>query len=380
MAKAASIVLCLAVAILIIIGLVMLASASARWDVNDEQYSYLSRQVLWLVIGLIGMVVISLIDYRVLRKMSVPLGIVTMIALICCFIPGIGDAAKGESRWIRLPLIGRCQPSELAKLTVMITIAAWFSRHQAETRTFWKGYVWPCFILGVPILLILAETDMGTAVGLGGAGLLVLFVSGTRLIYLLPSVGIAVSGLVLMVSQDEMRMRRVMAYMDPEAYRDSVGWQQAMALEAFGNGGPTGVGLGNGIVKQMNFPEHHTDFIFPVVGEELGLAYTLGIVFCFVVIFLVGVWISLNASDLFGRILGLGVSSIIVIPAMMNMGVTTSSIPNTGLPLPFVSYGGSNLLFTCAMVGVLLSILRHSVVVDMHAIPKVKERRVELRL
>ena len=380
MARAASIFLCLAVATLISIGLVMLTSASAKWDVNDEQYFYLSRQARWLVIGLIGMITVAFIDYRFLRKLVIPLGIVTVLALIACFIPGIGDAAKGESRWIELPVLGRFQPSEPAKLVIMIALAAWFARHQAETRTFWKGYVVPCFILGVPLLLILLETDMGTAVGLGAAGLLVLFVSGTRLIYLIPSVVIAVSGLAFMVSQDPIREKRIMAFLDPEAHRDGVGWQQAMALEAFGNGGPTGVGLGNGIVKQMNFPEHHTDFIFPVIGEELGLVCTLAIVFCFVIIFLVGVGISLHASDLFGKILGLGVSSIIVIPAMMNIGVTTSSIPNTGLPLPFVSYGGSNLVFTLAMVGVLLSILRHAVVIDTAAIPKVKEKRVELRL
>lgn len=380
MAKAASIFLCLAVATLISIGLVMLTSASAKWDVNDEQYYYLSRQARWLVIGLVGMVIVALVDYRLLQKLVIPLGIISVLALIGCFVPGIGDAAKGESRWISLPLLGRFQPSEPAKLVVMIALAAWFSRHQSETRTFWKGFVAPCFILGIPLLLILVETDMGTAVGMGAAGLLVLFVSGTRLLYLVPSVVTAVAGLSYMVSQDPIRMKRIMAFLDPEKYRDGVGWQQSMALEAFGNGGPSGVGLGNGIVKQMNFPEHHTDFIFPVIGEELGLAFTLGIVFCFVVIFLVGVGISLHANDLFGRILGLGASSIIVIPAMMNIGVTTSSIPNTGLPLPFVSYGGSNLVFTLAMVGVLLSILRNAIILDSKEIPKVKEKRVELRL
>jgi cell division protein FtsW len=221
---------------------------------------------------------------------------------------------------------------------------------------------------------------MGTAVGLGAAGLMVLFIAGTRIWYLAPTIAAGAVGFVLMVQNSPNRMERWKAFLEPEKYREGAGWQQAMALEAFGNGGPSGVGLGNGIVKQMNFPEHHTDFIFPVIGEELGLIVTLGIVFCFVVIFLVGVGISLHASDLFGRILGLGVTGIIVVPAMMNIGVTTSMIPNTGLPLPFVSYGGSNLVFTLAMVGVLLSILRRSVIVDGREIPAVKEKKVELRL
>ncbi|MGJ8695864.1 MAG: FtsW/RodA/SpoVE family cell cycle protein [Verrucomicrobiaceae bacterium] len=380
MGKGASIFLCLAVAALITIGLVMLTSASAKWDADDEQYFYLARQVRWLVVGLVGMVGLALMDYRILRRFAVPLYLVTCLALIACYLPGIGDAAKGESRWIVLPVLGRFQPSEPAKLVVMIGMATWFSRYQAETRSFWKGFVAPCMILGVPLLLILFETDMGTAAGLGAAGLMIIFIAGTRLRYLIPSVTSAVAMLVYMVSKDPVRMARITAFMAPEEHREGAGWQQALSIEAFGNGGPSGVGLGNGLVKQMNFPEHHTDFIFPVIGEELGLVFTLGIILCFVVIFLVGVGISLYASDLFGRILGLGVTGIIVVPAMMNIGVTTSMLPNTGLPLPFVSYGGSNLVFTLAMVGVLLGILRRSVIVDRREIPAVKEKRVELRL
>lgn len=140
------------------------------------------------------------------------------------------------------------------------------------------------------------------------------------------------------------------------------------------------MGLGNGVVKQMNLPEHHTDFIFPVIGEELGVFVTLGIIFCFVVIFLIGLGISLHASDRFGSVLGIGITSALVIPAMMNIGVTTASLPNTGLPLPFVSYGGSSLVFSLAMVGVLLSILRRSHVIDASEMPAVKRKVLEVRL
>ena len=380
MGKGASIFLCFAVAALITVGLVMLASASAKWDTNDEQYVYLTRQARWLVVGMVGLGLIAFMDYRFLKKGAPYFFGIAVLALIGCYIPGIGDAAKGESRWIVLPLLGRFQPSEPAKLVVMIALAAWFAKHQAETKTLIKGFIAPGLILGIPLLLILFEKDMGTAVGLGAAGLMVLFIAGTRIWYLAPTIAAGAVGFVLMVQSSPNRMERWKAFLEPEKYREGAGWQQAMALEAFGNGGPSGVGLGNGIVKQMNFPEHHTDFIFPVIGEELGLIVTLGIVFCFVVIFLVGVGISLHASDLFGRILGLGVTGIIVVPAMMNIGVTTSMIPNTGLPLPFVSYGGSNLVFTLAMVGVLLSILRRSVIVDRREIPAVKEKKVELRL
>ncbi|MDC0287427.1 FtsW/RodA/SpoVE family cell cycle protein, partial [Akkermansiaceae bacterium] len=284
MGKGASIFLCLAVAALVTVGLVMLASASAKWDTDDEQYFYLTRQARWLVAGLVGLVVIAFMDYRLLKRGAPYFFLIAILALVGCYIPGIGDAAKGESRWIILPVLGRFQPSEPAKLVVMIALAAWYAKYQAETLTFCKGFVVPSLILGVPLLLILFEKDMGTSVGLAAAGGMVLFIAGSRLFYLVPSALLGIAGLVYFVSIDPIRRLRFTAFLDPEAHREGVGWQQAMALDAFGNGGPGGVGLGNGIVKQMNFPEHHTDFIFPVIGEELGLIVTLGIVLCFIVI------------------------------------------------------------------------------------------------
>ena len=380
MGKGASIFLCLAVGALITLGLVILASASARWDASETQYSYLFKQALWVGVGLVGMVMMAVLDYRILRRIAWPLFVLVCVALALCFIPGIGDEAKGEKRWIMLPVLGRFQPSEPAKLVVMITLAAWFARYQAEIRSFKRGFVVPCLILGTPLILILLETDMGTTAGLGAAGVIVLFIAGSRLRYLGTSVIVALFLLTLLVQEDKNRMRRITAFWDLEAHKEDAGWQQWLALEAFGNGGPEGLGLGNGIVKQMNFPEHHTDFIFPVIGEELGVFASMGVILCFVVILLSGLCISLNASDIFGRLLGVGVTCSIVIPAMMNVGVTTAVLPNTGLPLPFVSYGGSNLVFTMAMVGVLLSILRRSKTAELAEIPVVKNKVLEVRL
>lgn len=380
MGKGASIFLCLAVGALITLGLVILASASSRWDVSGQQYSYLTKQALWLGVGLVGLVSMTFFDYRILRRVSWPLFAIVCVALALCFVPGIGDAAKGENRWIVLPVLGRFQPSEPAKLIVMIVLASWFARYQAEIKSFKRGFVVPCLILGLPLLLILFETDMGTTAGLGAAGLIVLFIAGTRLRYMLPSVAGALALLVMMVQQDAHRMERVTAFMNLEEHKEGSGWQQWLGLEAFGNGGPSGLGLGNGIVKQMNFPEHHTDFIFPVIGEELGVFVSMGVILCFVVILLAGMCISLTASDFFGRLLGIGVTCSIVIPAMMNIGVTTAWLPNTGLPLPFVSYGGSNLVFTMTMVGVLLSILRRSRSAELAEIPVVKSKVLEVRL
>lgn len=380
MAKGASIILCLAVAALITLGLVMLASASARWDFLENQYSYLVRQVIWLVAGIGVMTLMALMDYHFLQRMAWPLFAVVCGALILCYVPGIGDAAKGENRWIVLPGIGRFQPSEPAKLIVMVALASWFAKYQAETKSFLRGFVIPALILGFPLLLILFEWDMGTTAGLGAAGLIVLFVAGTRLRYLVLATVVATALFWQMVQQNENRMNRFVAFLEPEEYKQGAAWQQWLAIQAFGNGGIAGRGLGNGVVKQMNLPEHHTDFIFPIIGEELGVFATMGVVFCFVMIFLVGLGISMHASDRFGGVLGIGVTSALIIPAMMNIGVTTSSLPNTGLPLPFVSYGGSSLVFSFAMIGVLLSILRRSRAAARSEIPSVKDKVLEVRL
>lgn len=380
MGKAASIFLCLAVAALITLGLVMLASASAKWDSDTDQYSFLVRQARWLVVGVVLMTLMALMDYRVLQKLTWPLFIGACIALLLCYVPGIGDNVKGENRWIILPVIGRVQPSEPAKLVVMVVLASWFAKHQAETKSFWKGFVIPSFILGVPLLLILFEMDMGTAAGLGAAGLIVFFVSGTRMRYLGTSVVITLALAYQMVRTNPNRWERIIAFMDLESYKQGRGWQQWLATQAFGNGGTSGMGLGNGVVKQMNLPEHHTDFIFPIIGEELGVFVTMGVVLCFVVIFLIGLGISMQASDRFGGVLGIGITSALIIPAMMNLGVTTASLPNTGLPLPFVSYGGSSLIFSFAMIGVLLSILRRSNVGDVTEMPALKQKILEVRL
>jgi cell division protein FtsW len=380
MGKGASILLFLAVAALVTVGVVMLASASAKWDSSDEQYSYLWKQVTWLGVGLVGMFAMSMTDYRLLKHFAPAMFVVTCVALILCYVPGIGDASHGESCWIKLPVIGRFQPSEPAKLAIMVSLAAWFARYQAEIGSLWRGFVIPSLLLGAPLMLILFEWDMGTAAGLGAAGLIVLFVTGTRWFYLLPTVAIGAALFAFMVSQSPNRMNRLKVFQDPFAHIEGAGRQQALAIEAFGNGGPTGVGLGNGVVKQMNFPEHHTDFIFPIVGEELGVWVAMGMILCFVVIMLVGMGIALTTSDLFGRTLGIGITCSIVIPAMMNIGVTTASLPNTGLPLPFVSYGGSSLVFTLVMVGVLFSILRRTTAVDPTEIPKIKEKIFEVKL
>ena len=383
MGRRAAIVLCSSVATLVALGLVMLASTSA-WvhGVDDDPYLLVRRQGVFTGVGLLAALVVGTMDYRLLRRIWMPLLIGGCILLALCYVPGIQVVVKGEARWIAAPIIGRFQPSEIAKLAVIIALAAWFAQYQAETKTFLRGFVLPGLLLAIPVALIFFEKDMGTAVALGGAGFLLMFTAGTRvsLLTLVTIVGIA--GLYKAVENDPYRRMKFEALLnleDPEVQRKA-GYQQYRAKLALASGGLFGAGLGNGAEKHGYLPEAHTDFIFPVAGEELGLLCTLGIVFCFVLISTSGISIALHAPDRFGKLLGLGLTTMIVLPALMNIGVTTSVLPNTGLPLPFVSYGGTNLVFSLAAVGMLVSLHRRAFYPEAAELPVIKEKQLALKI
>lgn len=356
-----AIMVCIATCLLMVLGLVMLASTSV-WIAEGKEYSLLIKQAGCLGGGLIVSGVLAYSDYRKLRKWALPIYGLAILLLVLCFIPGIGKEVNGETRWIQIAGF-TFQPSEPAKIALMIGLAAWFAHHQAEVKTFRKGYVWPMAILGLLTGLIFFEKDMGTSAGVAAAGIALMYIAGTRG-YLLLGACIGGTGVVAaFVYTNPNRMARIMAFMnpdDPEAQRGFF-FQQYRGLLAFGNGGVDGLGLGNGAEKHGYLPFAHTDFIFPMVGEELGLWFALGTVFCFALIAAYGIAIAARSTDLFGRLLAAGLTCSIVVPAMMNIGVTTAVLPNTGLPLPFVSYGGTNLIFTMATVGLLISIHRATI-------------------
>ncbi len=383
MGRRAAIVLCISVATLVALGLIMLASTSA-WvhGVDDDPYMLVKRQGVFTGVGLLSALVMGSIDYRILRRIWIPLLAGGCVLLALCYIPGIQVVVKGEARWIAAPIIGRFQPSEVAKLAVIIALAAWYAKYQAETKTFLRGFVLPGLLLGIPVALIFFEKDMGTAVALGGAGFLLMFTAGTRVSLLTLVTIVGMVGMYKAVENDPYRLMKFEALLnleDPEVQRKA-GYQQYRAKLALASGGLLGAGLGNGAEKHGYLPEAHTDFIFPVAGEELGLLCTLGIVFCFVLISTSGISIALHAPDPFGKLLGIGLTTVIVLPALMNIGVTTSVLPNTGLPLPLVSYGGTNLVFTLAAVGLLVSLHRRAFYVEASEIPVIKEKQLALKL
>ena len=385
MVRNSAIILVSAVAALVVLGLVMLSSTSV-WSVEmrgaSDPYALVKKQLLWLCLGSLGAWLLSVLDYSKLQA-AWPYLLGGACVLLCfCYVPGISVEVHGESRWVRFPGFPVIQPSEIAKPIVIVSLAAWFARYQAEVRSFGKGYFIPGVLLGIPALLILFERDLGTTMVLGVVGMAVLFVAGTRIWLILTTAGLAVAGLWGFIQRDPVRLRRITAFMnmdDPDV-RENDGWHTFRALEAFSNGGTFGTGLGYGAEKHGNLPFAHTDFIFAALGEELGLVCTLFTVSAFVLIAVAGLAISLSAREFFGKILGAGVTMIIVVPGILNMGVVTGSLPVTGLPLPFLSYGGSNLVFTMCSVGLLLSIQRRAVLVDSTAMPRTKERKFALKL
>lgn len=397
MTRHCSILLCTAVALLVALGLVMLASTSA-WVLEEGQdpYYFVKRQAGMLVLGLTAAFFASRASEGFLRKLwPWALGI-SCVLLALCFAPVVGVETFGAKRWVKFPGLPQFQPSELARVVIVIALAGWFARWQSENRSFWRGFVLPGMLVGLPIGLIAIETDMGSAISISCACAAVFFCAGSRLRFLLPVglAGVVLAGVYL--RSNETRWSRIEAWLDlgkqqhemsekdwktlVEKRDKGKGKQQWRALVAFGNGGPTGVGLGNGAEKFGNLTFSHIDFIFPEIGEELGLPFTLGTVFCFVLIGVCGFGIALQAKNPFPRLMAVGLTCMIVIPALQNIAVTTAAMPNDGLPLPFVSFGGSSIVFALIAVGMLVGIHRRCCPEEVPEIALCKNRRYAIRL
>lgn len=380
--KWATTILIFCVAVLIGLGLVMLYSASmdmpvprsaarasitasaggvAPKPVTEAGAGYLLSQFVWLVFGVVGCVIAAKVDYRYWKKWTPHLLVVSVILLGLVFAPKIGIARKGAHRWIGLPGMPHFQPSELARLALILFVAAYCDRFQRQMGQFRKGLLIPGMIVAAVLGLVFIEPDRGCTILLGFVSLAMLVVAGARLSFLIPPALAGAAGLAFSLMHDPMRLRRIMAWLNPEAHREGAGYQAWQAMIALGSGGWWGLGLGNGRQKLGFVPEDHTDFIFSIIGEELGLIATLAVVVLFIALVVCGLYIARRSSDNFGLLLGTGITCMIGMQAFINMGVVTSLLPNKGMPLPFISYGGSNLLLTLIAVGLLLSVSRSAV-------------------
>ena len=360
-------VLIASVLILLTAGLVMLFSASMVQ--SDNSVHYIGLQATWLfVVALPAAIVCARLDLSFFKKVALPLAAACVVALVLVRIPGIGREINGSWRWIRLgPLT--IQPSEFAKIGIIFASAWWISRRRRYMHTFKRGILVPILGLGLFAGLLLIEPDFGTTLLVGMVALLLFYIGGARPSWLIGFTTAGAGAFSLLLYFNENRMRRIVAFLDPEKYAQDEAWQLVNALNAFASGGWRGVGLGNSIQKYHYLPEAHTDFIFPIIGEELGLIATLVIVALFIVIFICGLKVAKQAHDDFGRFVALGCTLMITLQALINLAVVTGSMPTKGLALPFISYGGSSLLVCSSMIGLLVNVAHAS------RDPKVKKRQ-----
>ncbi len=354
--------LLLAVIALVAGGVVMVYSASSvrAYIASDDPGLYGMQQALWAAIGLAAMLVMSRLDFRLLRYLAIPAYLGMLVVLVAVLIPGIGVDVNGSRRWIPLPVIGSVQPAEIAKLAICLYLAHWLDRRGRAANGFWHGFIPFALLVGPGFVLIALEPDLGTAGVYIAAALAIFFMSGANLIYLSATGAAVLAGAVFMVSNTSYQLQRVQSFFDP--FRDPLhtGYNSVQALLALALGGITGLGLGGSRQKYLYLPAPSTDFIFAIIGEEWGLIGTLAVLALFVVIAYQGYRIAINAPDTFSGLLAAGLTTWLVVQACINMMVVTALLPVTGIPLPFISYGGSALIINLVAVGILLSISRET--------------------
>jgi cell division protein FtsW len=359
-------ILFLAVLGLLVIGIVMLFSTSAfARNSHGDVYFFIRRQAVWFGIGLFVCTLAALIDYHFWQRTWWLWFVLAVIVLALCYVPHIGMRINGSRRWIGVGPV-TFQPSELAKVAAIFFLAAWFTRHEKSGGNLLIGFVLPLAIVGVLAGLVLGEVDLGTTALFGLTAFVIMFIAGANPLWLGIVSFTGLGALFIVATQISERMGRLSAFLHPQDFKEDAGLQQMQALIAWGSGGMEGLGLGNGRQKMLYLPYAHTDFIFPIIGEELGLRFSLLVVFLFVVIIVCGIMIALHAKDRFGLLLGCGVVSLLALQAAVNIGVTTSLLPNKGLPLPFISYGGSNLAACMFGIGLLLNIYRQGILEPPH--------------
>jgi cell division protein FtsW len=346
------------VLILVTLGVLILASASsAKYD--DASY-FVRRQLIWLALSFVAAAIAARFDYRLYQKLVIPLSVISIILLVLVRIPGIGTMINGSWRWLRIgPLT--VQPSEISKLAIIMLFAWWLARSQRRIDELKLGILIPFGLLACFALPIIVEPDFGTTMLVSSVAVSMMFLGGVSIGPLLITGLVGLMGVLILIFQNPERMSRILAFLDPQKYEQDKAWQLINSLRAFAGGDIAGVGFGNSMQKYHYLPEAHTDFIFPIIGEELGLITSLVVVFLYVVLFVLGLRIALNARDDFGRLMAFGITLMITIQALINFAVVTGCVPTKGLALPFISYGGSSLLVSGVMIGILVNVAHASI-------------------
>ena len=338
---------------LAMLGVSVLFSASLPVDSNDP-YRIIEKQTVWMGITFVAGLIALKIDLEWARKFVWVVYGLCVLGLALVLIPGIGASINGSRSWFRFGPAS-LQIAEFAKLGLVFFLAHYYNSIRNESGTFWKGFAIPCLAIGLVVGLIMMQTDLGTAMIISVVCFCLLYLAGANVFYLLGSSILAIAPVAYLISNDPERLSRLTAFLDMEGNKAGDAYQVWQAILAFAAGGIQGVGPGNGRQQLRSLPEAHTDFIFAIVGEEFGLIATMAVVLVFMALFVAGVAHVRKAPNSYQFLLATGCLLTISIQALVNLGVVTGSLPTTGLPLPFISYGGSNFLVMGICVALILN-------------------------
>jgi cell division protein FtsW len=349
------------VLILVSIGVVFIYSSSSVYA--DKQFGsseyFLIRHLIYLSIGILGMALFSSVDYGIFKRHPYIIITVCIVLVLLVFIPGIGVMKNGARRWINLGLL-TFQPSELLKYGFVIYMAYRVSKIQERISSFKNGFLPGLVVLGGVAIILLKQPDFGTTVLLVLTFLSLYFIAGTRMSYIFGMILASLPLTYVIIMRSPYKRARMLAFLNPEMHKDTIGYQVYESLISIGSGGIFGKGLGMSNQKLLYLPAAHTDFIMAIIGEEVGFIGISVILLLFIVFIVSGIRIALRARDLFGVYLGFGITIMFAYQVLINTGVVLSLIPTKGLTLPFISYGGSSIIFSLIGVGILNSIYRFS--------------------
>lgn len=360
-------ILVVTVLILLSIGVVMVLSASAPSSLsqNKSSYTYFLKQFGFAIVGLGIMWFTSKVDYRFYKKYYWIIYIISVAILLLVLIPGVGVEVKGARRWIKLPIIGQFQPSEVTKIGMILFYAGYLTDHKNELKDFWRGFIKPLVLLGIPILILYGiQNHLSVSIVITAITCVMMLMAGCRMLHFAIAGGIGVAGIAaylvknLTSESDSFRIDRILVFLNPWSDATGTGYQMIQSLYAIGSGGLFGVGLGNSKQKYLYIPEPQNDFIFAIVAEELGFVGCAVIILLFGIFVWRGIVIAMKAPDMYGSLIAVGVTTLVAIQAIINIAVVTASIPTTGMALPFFSYGGTALVILLFAVGILLNISR----------------------
>jgi cell division protein FtsW len=358
----ASVIIYLVTTLLVIGTIMVYSTSSARTaeGINSTNLTFL-KHIIWVILAIIGMFTMMRLDYSYVQKYSRLILIIALALLVIVLIPGVGTTTNGASRWIRFGGYFGFQPSEFAKLAMIIFMSSYIATKQEKMSNFTKGFLIPVVLIGLVSLLILKEPDLSTAIFVSLISFILMIVGGTRIVYIIFTLMATAPHIYSIIYKiQDYQKSRLLAFLDPWKDPEGIGYQIIQSWIALGSGGVTGLGLGESRQKLFFLPESSSDFIFSIIGEELGFIGATSIVIMFALLAWQGMRICKSAPDMLGFSLSLGITLSITLQSAINIAVATGAMPTTGLPLPFISAGGSSLLLSSIGIGILLNIAKQS--------------------